>query len=110
MLHDSKEQLLRFINQNNLIKENAIISFEADVNFYNRNDDNVTQTVCELHIITLSNELVLYILNGAPATGPFSDNDVFSTAKFSFFHTENNRLEISGSDGNTLFTVSLKQN
>jgi hypothetical protein len=102
MFKSSKEHLLGYISHNQLKKENGAIFFDAEVIFHG---SKPAEKICELHIITLPEELALYIIS--PTEGLPANRDMYTTAKFTFFHSENNQLDISTADEGKIVTISL---
>lgn len=102
MSTSSREQLLHFVSNNHLKKEDGLICFNARVCFHKPVS---VETVSEIQIISLPNEHALYIINCAVTVPP--GEDVYSSAKYIFSHTENDQLEIRNTDGNKIATISL---
>jgi hypothetical protein len=97
----STEQLISFISNNHLKKDDGIVCFNAQVEFF----DPAINIISEIQVISLPCEQALYVIDYDESMLPGAD--VYSTSKFCFFHHPVGHLEIAGNDGKKVVLISV---
>ncbi len=105
MTLQSIQQLQQFIDDNKLRREDGIILFECTSTFHNLNTTSDFYT--EVQVITLPEEMVLYILEWGTELHP--ENEMYRTSQYHFTCLGSEELEITGPQSDTRLVLSLNK-
>jgi hypothetical protein len=97
------QQLQQFITDNKLRREDGLIVFEAAITFCKAGE--VASLYSEVQVITLPQEMVLYIIEFS--IPPLSENDMYSTIRYTFTCLPDQKLEISDTRSDNRLVISL---
>ena len=101
MTHHSTQELQRFITDNRLRREDGLIVFEGTITVCKTNTDYYS----ELLVVTLSEEMVLYVMEfGIPG---HPENDMYRTTTHLFTCLPGKKLEITDLKSDNRIIISL---
>ena len=101
----NKEQLQTFITTNNLKRVNGLIVFDAEVIFYNNNNEHKINS--SVQIIILPNAVAVYIFEFFKEE--YQQTEMYSTNDYQFNLSNTNVLEIKKDNGSPKLLISLLQ-
>lgn len=101
----NKEQLQTFIETNNLKRVNGLIVFDAEVVFYNNNNEHKINS--SVQIIILPNAAAVYIFEFFKEE--YQQTEMYSTNDYQFNLSNTNVLEIKKDNGSPRLLISVLQ-
>ena len=101
----NKEQLQTFIETNNLKRVNGLIVFDAEVVFYNNNNEHKINS--SVQIIILPNAVAVYIFEFFKEE--YQQTEMYSTNDYRFNLSNTNVLEIKKDSGSPRLLISVLQ-
>lgn len=104
MIAQNTQELQKFISDNNLKREDGIILFSAIVAVYKPAETSHFNS--EIEVLTLPQELALYILDFFGAENP--QKEMYRTSQQQFVCSSQQELEILDSESDTRLIISLK--
>jgi hypothetical protein len=104
MTQQSTQELQRFITENKLRREDGLIVFEASISF--TTTDKIVNS--ELMVVTLPDEMVLYIMECG--TSNYPENDMYRTMENTFICLPDKQLEITSLHSEKRVIIYLNTN
>ena len=104
MIAQHTQELQKFISDNNLKREDGIILFSAIIDLYKL--DETSRFTSEIEVLTLPEEMALYILEFFGTENP--EKEMYRTSRQQFVCSSQQELEILDSKSDTRLIISLK--
>ncbi len=105
MIAQNTQELQKFISDNNLKRKDGIILFSAIIDLYK--PDETSHFTSEIEVLTLPEEMALYILEFFGAEKP--EKEMYRTSQQQFVCSDQNQLQILDKESGIRLTISLKQ-